>query len=49
MTAILYVFALGALLISAMKSREKTMLALKKAWKAFENILPQLSSIVWLL
>ncbi|HHV39320.1 MAG TPA: permease [Tepidimicrobium sp.] len=46
MTAILYVFALGALLISAMKSREKTMLALKKAWKAFENILPQLSSIL---
>lgn len=30
------------LLVSFIKSRSKTKMGLKKAWKAFENILPQL-------
>ncbi|OQB14019.1 MAG: putative permease [Firmicutes bacterium ADurb.Bin193] len=46
MTIGLYLIAFVALLISFIKSRENTVLALKKAWKAFENILPQLSSIL---
>ena len=46
MTTALYVVALAALGISFFKSREKTILALKKAWKSFENILPQFLSIL---
>lgn len=46
MTIALYIFAAASLAISAIKSREKTALALKKAWKAFENILPQFLSIL---
>ena len=46
MTIALYIFAAASLAVSAMKSREKTALALKKAWKAFENILPQFFSIL---
>lgn len=41
MTTTLYVVALITLGVSFFKSKEKTILALKKAWKAFENILPQ--------
>lgn len=39
MTTALYVVALITLGVSFFKSKEKTILALKKAWKAFENIL----------
>ena len=46
MTVALYVIAVAALLASLIKSRENTLLALKKAWKAFENILPQFLSII---
>jgi len=46
MTAALYVIAILALSASLLKSREKTILALKKAWKSFENILPQFLSIL---
>ncbi|KPU43485.1 putative permease [Oxobacter pfennigii] len=46
MTTALYVFAIAALGVSIFKSKEKTMLALKKAWKSFENILPQFLSIL---
>ena len=46
MTIALYVVTLTALGISLFRSREKTMLALKKAWKSFENILPQFLSIL---
>jgi len=45
-TAILYVLAAGLLLLSFLKDRKKTKLALKKAWKSFENILPQFLSIL---
>ena len=46
MTAALYVIAILALSTSLLKSREKTIIALKKAWKSFENILPQFLSIL---
>ena len=46
MTIALYVIAMIALAISFFKSREKTFLALKKAWKSFENILPQFLAIL---
>ena len=42
----LYVIAFSALSISFFKSKEKTKLALKKAWKSFENILHQLLTIL---
>ena len=46
MTISLYAATFLALLFSFYKSKENTVLALKKAWKAFENILPQLLSIL---
>ena len=46
MTIALYVIAFSALAVSFFKSREKTLLALKKAWKSFENILSQFLSIL---
>jgi len=44
-TYILYALAIVGLAISFFKDRQKTKMALKKAWKAFENILPQLLTI----
>ncbi len=44
-TYMLYAIAAGALATSAIKSKQKTKEALKKTWKSFENILPQLLSI----
>ncbi|OJU14360.1 MAG: permease [Clostridiales bacterium 43-6] len=49
MTIIFYVFAFSALMISFAKSKEKTKTALKKAWKSFENILPQLLLILLII
>ncbi len=46
MTTTFYVIAIVGLFLSFMKSKEKTKIALKKAWKAFENILPQFLSIL---
>lgn len=43
---VLYGLAGVGLAISFYKDRNKTKLALKKAWKAFENILPQLLAIL---
>lgn len=45
-TIALYVIAISALSISYLKSKEKTKFALKKSWKSFENILPQLLTIL---
>ncbi len=45
-TYILYSLAGAGLALSYYKDRAKTKTALKKAWKAFENILPQLLSIL---
>lgn len=49
MTLAIYLFAGLALIVSLIKSREKTISALKKAWKSFEGILPQLLSILILI
>jgi uncharacterized membrane protein YraQ (UPF0718 family) len=49
MTIALYAIAFTALIISFIKSKEKTLLALKKAWKSFENILPQLLAILLII
>lgn len=45
----MYVFTLILLLLSFVKSRKKTITALKKAWKSFENILPLFLSIVLII
>lgn len=45
-TIILYLLAFAFLTLSFFKDRKKTKMALKKAWKAFENILPQFLSIL---
>jgi uncharacterized membrane protein YraQ (UPF0718 family) len=49
MTIVLYVITVIALIASLIKSKEKTIAALKKAWKAFENILPQFASVLLLI
>jgi uncharacterized membrane protein YraQ (UPF0718 family) len=48
-TQIFYLFAFTALIISTFKSKQKTLLALKKAWKSFENILPQFLAIILII
>lgn len=45
----LYILTLVLLLVSLIKSHEKTLLATKKAWKSFENILPLLLSILFVI
>jgi len=42
---ILYGLAIVGLAVSFFRDRQKTKAALRKAWKAFENILPQLLTI----
>lgn len=42
-TYALYVAAVGFLGISFLQDDRKTKVALKKSWKAFENILPPVS------
>ena len=44
-TYILYGLAIAGLAFSFFKDRQKTKAALMKAWKSFENILPQLLMI----
>jgi len=46
---ILYSITALLLFLSFLKNREKTVMALKKAWKAFENILPQFLGIILLV
>ncbi len=48
-TIVLYILALAGLAVSFCKDRKKTKMALKKAWKAFENILPQLLVVILLV
>jgi len=45
-TVLMYIVAFGFLVLSFTKDKKKTSLALKKAWKSFENILPQFLSIL---
>ncbi|MBP1919397.1 permease [Youngiibacter multivorans] len=46
MNIALYLVAGAALAVSFVKSREKTRMSLMKAWKSFENILPQFLSVL---
>lgn len=48
-TIILYVLAFAGLVLSFIKSKQKTKAALKKAWKSFENILPQFLSVLLII
>lgn len=48
-TYILYGLAFLGLIVSFRKDKRKTLTALKKAWKSFENILPQLLSVLLLV
>ena len=48
-TYLLYALAAAGLTASFIKDRKKTRMALKKAWKAFENILPQFLSILLII
>ena len=45
----IYILTVFALSLSVYKSKQKTMQALKKAWKSLENILPQLLAIVMVI
>ncbi len=45
-TVLMYIVAFGFLVLSFIKDKKKTFLALEKAWKSFENIMPQLLSIL---
>jgi len=48
-TVILYIMAGAGLIWSFLKDKKKTKLALKKAWKSFENILPQLLFVLLII
>jgi len=45
-TVLLYVTAAVCLILSFRKNKKKTHMAMKKAWKSFENILPQFLCII---
>lgn len=45
-TLVLYTAAAVCLILSFRKNRKKTRMALKKAWKSFENIFPQFLCII---
>ena len=46
---ILYLICIAVVIVSWLKDRQKTKLALKKAWKSFENILPQFLGVLVLV
>ncbi|MDR5658416.1 permease [Serpentinicella sp. ANB-PHB4] len=46
---ILYAIVIIFLVVSYRKDEKKTKMALKKAWKAFENILPQFLGVIILV
>lgn len=48
-TIIFYSLAAILTVVSLIKSRQKTIMAFKKAWRAFENILPQFIGIMILV
>ncbi len=49
MTIVLYGVTTVLLLLSFYRDKGKTKQALKKAWKAFENILPQFLVVILLV
>jgi uncharacterized membrane protein YraQ (UPF0718 family) len=48
-TYIFYLIAIIFLIISFRKDKKKTTIALKKAWKSFENLLPQRYSVLMIV
>lgn len=48
-TVILYILAGSLLILSYIKDKQKTRMALKKTWKSFENILPQILGVLTLI
>lgn len=46
---ILYIVTIVLLLVSFNRDKQKTKKALKKAWKAFENILPEFLGVILLV
>lgn len=48
-TYLFYFAAITAFIISFVKDKKKSMIALKKAWKSFENILPQVLALLLLV
>ena len=48
-TYLIYGITLICLILSVIKDKQKTLKALKKAWKSFENILPQFVAIILLV
>lgn len=48
-TKILYLISISCLLLSFFKDKDKTKIALKKAWKSFENILPAVGTVLLLI
>ncbi len=48
-TYILYGITILLLAVSFLKDKKKTVMSLKKAWKAFENILPQFLVVILLV
>lgn len=48
-TVILYIITLLLLVLSFINNKGKTKMALRKAWKSFENILPQLLAILFII
>lgn len=46
---IMYIIAILLLALSYYKDKKKTKMALKKAWKSFENILPQFLGVIMLV
>lgn len=46
---ILYVITIVLLVISYYKDKKKTKMSLKKAWKSFENILPEFLGVIMLV
>ncbi len=49
MTEVLYIVSLAGLIVSFFKSKKKTKMVLKKAYKSFMNILPQMLGIMMLV
>jgi uncharacterized membrane protein YraQ (UPF0718 family) len=49
MTQVLYFLSIAGLIVSFMKSKQKTKMVLMKAWKSFSNILPQLLGIMMIV
>ena len=45
----LYILAALGLIVSFFKNRRKTQMALVKAWKSFEGILPQFLAIILII